>query len=709
MPYSYYYAFSVLLSAFLLFQVQPMVGKYILPWFGGTPTVWSAVLLFFQAVLSAGYGYAYWLLGRRRRLQGLVHVGLLGLSAGLLVVAALSWRSPLTPNESWRPQGGGLSVWEVFRVLAVSVGVPYFLLSANSTLMQAWFVREEGRSPYRLYALSNLGSLAGLLSYPLLFEPRLTLRTQGYLWSAAYGVFAVCAGYLALRARRQVPLADQEESIAAAVKRPGFRRYLLWGALAASASALLVSVSNQITQEVAPVPFLWVLPLAIYLLSFILAFSGGRWYARRLYLSGLVALSAAAVWMLVRWPPFGVVTQVVLYALLLFVCCMICHSELYRLRPDPRFLPSFYLMTAAGGAVGGIFVTLVAPYLFTSGFWELQAALIVCWVLLGVVLRMEPASPPPSKRRLRREVPPQMRSLRPAVLLCGAVAALLTGFMVLYVQALETSTLLARRNFYGVLRVWERDPAWPDMHVYQLAHGKTIHGFQFVAEDRRSLPTTYYGPTSGVGLAIANHPARAGGLRVGALGLGVGVIATYGQPGDLYRFYEINPDVIRIAEGEGGYFSFLRDSKAEVQVVPGDARISLERELATEGPQGFDLLVLDAFSGDAVPVHLLTKEAFALYLQHLKPGGIIAVNISNRYFDLSLPLYRLADELNLGTAVIVDRGDGIRSYDSVWMLLAPDRSVLEVPAIAERSARRELPHRLPLWTDDFGNLLQVLR
>lgn len=711
----YYYAFSVLLSAFLLFQIQPMIGKYILPWFGGTPTVWSTVLLFFQALLTGGYAYAYWLLGRLRdRLQGIVHLILLGISLGLLLVTALTWRSPLTPDASWRPQGSDLPIWGILRVLAVSVGIPYLLLSSNSTLMQAWFNRDHhSPTPYRLYALSNTGSLLALISYPIIFEPNLTLRAQAYLWSAGYVVFAISAAYLALRTYQRIQAEDVQGSAGSQPgkdKRPSIGVHVLWIGLAACASTLLISVTSQITQEVAVIPFLWVLPLTIYLLTFILAFSGGRWYSRQLYLiASLVILVASR--MLLKLPSSSIIIQIIIYSLLLFICCMMCHSELFKLRPHPRFLPSFYLMIAVGGAIGGIYVNLLAPYLFSTGFWELQWGLIACGVLLTIIIHVERTPVQRKRPRKSRQRGAQSRRIvEPVVIVSSVVILLLSLFVIYYMRAISSETLLATRNFYGVLRVWEINTDLPELRAYQLTHGKTVHGFQFEANDLRDLPTTYYAENSGVGLSISNHPTHPGKLRIGALGLGIGVIAHYGQPGDVFRFYEINPDVIRIAEGEGGYFSFLTDSQADIHVIPGDARVSLERELVSDGPQNFDLLVLDAFSGDTMPLHLLTKEAFEIYLKHLKQDGIMAINVSNRYFDLDLEVYRLADEFNLGTALIEDRGDAIQSYDSIWMLLTRERDFLNLPAIAARSAQRpSIPTSLPVWTDDFSNLLQILK
>ncbi len=710
------YAVCVILSAFLLFQVEPMIGKFILPWFGGTSGVWSTVLLFFQCLLTGGYAYAYWLLGRPRpRQQAMVHVALLGLTVGLLIVTATLWPSPLTPDARWRPADSALPFLGILKVLTVAVGVPYFLLASNSTLMQAWFSREAtDRTPYRLYALSNAGSLAALLTYPILFEPTLTLRAQGYLWSAAFGVFAVLAGILAWRAAQRAPVAPAEPTPGAKSEaRPSVGTYLLWLGLAACASALLIAVTNQITQEVAAIPFLWILPLSLYLLTFILAFAGGRLYSRRIYLVALFLLAFVAIWMMPRLPWFSMGSQIAIFCVLLFVASMICHSELYALRPPARRLPSFYLAVAGGGALGGIFVNLIAPYLFTTGFWELQWAILATGALATTVLAREKQQPASTRRR-KRKAPaekglPAILRLKPGVIACISGLVILSGLMIAVMQAFASGTLLARRNFYGVLRVWETNTDRPEILAYQLTHGRTVHGFQFAADELRAVPTTYYAETSGVGLALLHHPARPGSLRVGGLGLGIGVIAHYGQPGDVFRFYEINPDMIRMAEGEGGYFSFLADSGAEITVVAGDARLSLERELAQEGSHAFDVLVLDAFSGDAVPLHLLTREAFEIYLDQLDSDGVLAVNVSNRYFDLSLPVYRLAEALGLEASMIVDRGDGLRSYDSIWMLLARDRSLLDQPAVAERATADAVPAGLRLWTDDYSNLLQVLR
>jgi hypothetical protein len=712
----YLYAFSVFLSAFLLLQIQPMMGKYVLPWFGGTPTVWSTTLLFFQVLLTGGYAYSYGLAGRLHgRRQAIVHVIALAVSLVVLLVAALSWPSPLTPDASWRQAGSLLPIWGIIKLLAVSVGVPYLLLASNSTLMQAWAAREASQtSPYRLYALSNAGSLLALITYPVLFEPNLTLRVQACLWSGAYVVFAGCAAYLALRTLRGAPAAAESKPVTPpeAESRPGAGRLALWIGLAACASALLVSVTSQITQEVAVIPFLWVLPLTIYLLTFILAFAGGYAYSRRLYFIAFAILSFVSVWMLVLYPPLNIPTQLVIYALLLFVVCMICHNELYRLRPSARFLPTFYLMVAIGGAIGGIYVNLVAPWVFSTGFWELQWSLVAGGILCAILLYRESAPAPLPQRRKSKaaeRAAPQRTALKPVVIGAAVLTLALSVFILLIMRAISTDTQLALRNFYGVSRIWEINTDDPKLRANQLTHGRTVHGFQFADAQLRVLPTAFYAESSGVGATLLTLPTN-GPLRVGALGLGVGVIAAYGQFGDVFRFYEIDPNVIRIAQGEGGYFTFLKDSEAEIQVIPGDARVSLERELQTVGPQSFDVLVLDAFSGDSVPMHLLTREAFTVYLMHLKPAGVIAVNVSNRLFNLDREIYLLADQFKLKAALIEDRGDAIQSYDSVWMLLSRQEEFMGSPAVDQRkSARPVISPRLRLWTDDFSNLLQVLK
>jgi len=700
-----YYALTIFLSSFLLFQVQPLIGKVILPWFGGTASVWSTSMLFFQALLMGGYAYTYWLVERlSTRKQGRVHLALLGISLGLLLVAGLVWDSPITPGASWKPQGIEAPLWQILKILASAVGLPYFILSTNSPLMQAWFTHDDnGRSPYRLYALSNAGSLLGLVTYPFLVEPVLALKTEANLWTWGYLIFAVCVGYGALRMMRpnSMPV-DSTGGVAVprprpAAKgevRPGVGVRTFWVALAACASVVLLATTNQISQEVSVVPFLWVLPLALYLLSFILCFSGRRWYSRTAYMVAFCVGSAIFCWVF-YYGTLNVWTQIGVYALVLFLCCMICHGELAHLRPHPRYLASFYLWISAGGVLGGLAVNLIAPSIFT-GFWELPLGLLGCWVLLLIAYLGGWRS-----ERARRTV-----FLTDTLLMCGI--GMLSVVLFLYVNKSSMDVLRAYRNFYGVLRVQEADVGQSPQPIYKLIHGTTLHGFQYLEDEERRLPTAYYAEESGVGLAILHHPRRGVGLRIGVVGLGVGTLASYGAPGDTLRFYEINPDVIRLAEGEGGYFTYLKDCPAQVEVVPGDARVSLERELAAGDPQRFDLLAVDAFNSNAIPVHLLTKEAFDVYLNRLQPDGVIALHISNQHVNLQPVVQGLADYFQLGTALIEDEGDGGRRFGSIWMLVTRSEEFLKQPQIAGRSGPQPAYERGRLWTDDYSSLFQVL-
>ncbi len=694
----FYYIWVSFLSAFLIFQIQPIVGRYILPWFGGTPAVWSTSLLFFQVLLLAGYGYAYWLSSSLKpRRQASLHLVLLGVSVSLLFAAWYARQSRVMPPAVSLASISGMPVRSLLTILLFSVGIPYFTLATTSPLIQSWYSRAKpGRSPYALYAWSNAGSLIGLISYPFLVEPALTLRTQGVAWSLVFLLFVASMGCGASRLlRRQGDGLANEDRSADAPPQPLCADHLMWIALSGCASLLLLATTRQICQEVAVVPFLWILPLVLYLLSFILCFSNVRWYARGWYISALVVSSGIFCWVLVQDFALGIVTQITAYSVAFFICCMICHGELYMIRPHPRFLTSFYLTVSTGGALGGAFVALVAPRVF-SGFWELPLGLLLCWVLLLISNFKKPAG----------------GARRPAfltvALLVGGIA-FIGFFFFVYINLLSRETLAAYRNFYGVLRVRETGAGNPGGRAYTLLHGATNHGFQLQQEERRREPTAYYTRDSGIGLVVRHHPRRASGLRIGMLGLGIGTLTAYGTPHDTFRIYEINPDVIRLAEGTGGFFTFVRDSRAAVEIVPGDARISLASELEHAQSQNFDLLVIDAFNSDSVPIHLLTREAFELYLAHMRPEGIVTVNITNKHLDLWPVVHRLAEHFGLRAELIRnDRYDDL-SLPSVWAIMSRDAGLWGQPGIAARLAPVEKVKSISLWTDDYSNLFQILK
>lgn len=712
------FAVSIFLSAFLLFQIQPMIGKVILPWFGGTPAVWSTVMLFFQVLLTGGYAYAYWLMGRAKK-QTIIHVSLIASAILALVFLSFFWKSPITPDASWKPQDVRSPILDIFKLLIMSVGLPYFLLASNGPLMQAWFSRIfPERSYAKLYSLSNVGSLLGLLAYPVLIEPTLSLQNQGWMWSMGFVLFGLFAGWIATQnGRASHPSQPAPVSVSLSV-RPSFALMSLWIALSATASLFLLSVTNQISQEVAVIPFLWILPLALYLLSFILTFSGERGYNRKLYSVLFIAATALTLFVLLNSTRLHVYWQILTYCLLLFCACMLCHGELYRLRPEADHLTSFYLMVSIGGALGGLFVSLIAPVIF-NGYWEFFVGLAMAIAILLTVIR------PSLRGGVRRDsaevttkqspTPEEIASVHhprnddtERARFVFFVFGLVTIMLVL-VGTYFSGSLYSKRNFYGVIRVREDLVGEPQRPAYLMAHGITVHGLQFIGADR-DLPTTYYVKGGGAGLAILNHPRYGRSLRVGMLGVGTGTLAIYGQSGDVYRLYEINPVVTDLAEGQGGYFSFVKDSQADVTMVLGDARISLERELAESGPQDFDVLVLDTFSSDSIPVHLVTKEAFALYLEHLAPDGIIAAHITNLHLDLQPVFWQIAQYYGLSMARVNYEGDSDGGYASHWILLAHDPALLDIPAIqGEAVDLSGYSTNLKLWTDDYSNLFQILK
>ncbi|HEV2297994.1 MAG TPA: fused MFS/spermidine synthase [Candidatus Acidoferrales bacterium] len=689
------YGLVIFSSAFLLFQVQPLIAKIILPWFGGVAAVWITCLLFFQAVLLLGYLYAH-LLARifHARTQGRIH-------AALLAVSLLTL--PILPKQSWKPAGPEHPAGHILVLLGLTIGLPFFLLSATSPLLQSWYARTRASAAtYRFYALSNAGSMVALLTYPVLFEPFLTSRHQAIEWSVAYAAVAILCAALGLAPRNDETAA--EKFSAAESTRPDWRTMALWAALAACGSALLLAVTNHVSQNIAAVPLLWVIPLCLYLLSFILCFEGRAWYHRGVFLR-LVGLALAAMTFALT-PSLAEIslrTTILLYCAGLFICCMFCHGELARLKPPPGHLTSFYLMSALGGALGAAFVALAAPQIF-SGYYELHTALAACAILVLVVNYRDPGNRFYKAR------------WQPAWLVIVGLVAILIGSLYITARNHSAEAKLIARNFYGELRVYEAVasnglvlgsgtaiPPSEDMRYRKLMNGTIDHGLQFLSPAKRREPTSYFGVKSGVGIALRAAAAQRPALRVGVIGLGAGTLAAYGRAGDSYTFYEINPLVMKIANEE---FTFLKDSPANLNIVLGDARLSLEREPA----QGFDVLAVDAFSGDSIPVHLLTREAFALYFHHLKPDGVLAVHISNKYLNLR-PVVEAA-AMQLGEeAVLVHHEIALAEeiYPSTWILVGGKdgflgREQIERVGTVLRGSRDDV-----LWTDDYSSVFPLLR
>lgn len=964
------FALTIFVSAFLLFQVQPLIGRFILPWFGGGPSIWTSCMLFFQILLLGGYLYAH-LISVKLNLKTQVITHLSLLAASLLFL-------PIAPRDSWKPTADQSPLLQILLLLLATVGGPYFMLSSTGPLMQKWFSHASpGKSPYRLYALSNIGSLLALLSYPFLFEPSLTLRQQVSSWSTVYGAYVALAAWCAIPLWRSLnavaivsadadsvrsdtliaPSKMSSETAEARAARPAIGTLLLWLGLAACSSAMLLATTNQLCIDVATVPFLWVLPLSLYLVSFIICFDSPQWYDRRAYGILLLVCAPIACWLISEGADVNISKQVVLYSTILFACCMTCHGELVGCKPHPQYLTLFYVLISAGGALGGTFVAIVAPYMF-HGYWEYHISLVACcamtmiawcvqkiwrrtpsaefwscaavvgahiaivWhfvyvpfsafinatdeiVLFGVYASLHflclvltgVLAPRPrlmitvwlillvissgwlvsySQWNFPARVTTQLQTvlalaalLSPitaitlywlcrklsasasalrfffvglmyvaASVICGflfyqewnavkgmpdvqhqrmylflmAVGALsplmvagrlwLSGFQevmawrffslglvyplmsvfaggLYYLNRMEdwqaisllfttaaalmmewsssgfrgpqqaslgfwfwvpsitlllllsnrlaeivksdnestasVSTIQTSRNFYGVLRVRHEAAEDNDGDFIPakkaLTHGQIRHGFQYDDDYWKRQPTTYYGRESGIGLAILNSRQHAQetdqhALRVGVVGLGTGTLAAYGEPGEYFRFYDINPDVVKLSDS---IFTYLKDTPAKTEVVVGDARIVMEREIAAGQNQQFDVLAIDAFSSDAIPVHLLTSECGDIYRQHLRPGGILAIHISNRFLDLNPVSRGMADHLGW-QAVRIENGndDANGVFSSTWILLTSRTDLATDPVIEEQSEPWLDEDPILHWTDDYSGLWRIL-
>jgi hypothetical protein len=713
------YPLAIFLGAFLLFLVQPMAGKRVLPRFGGGPSVWTACMLFFQVLLLGGYAYAHAISSRlSRRAQAWLHCGLLLLAAASLLLFARA--------ETWDKHGAGLDdpVLAILLVLATAVGLPYFLLASTGPLLQAWFWSDsqaslvdggDGPSPYRLYALSNIASFLALLCYPVAVEPWLTLRTQSWMWSGIFLIYAATIAYCAVAGSGASAVPAE-----AATEKTGklsVVQVIFWLALAACGSTLLLAATNHICQEVAVIPFLWIVPLAIYLLTFVLCFDSDGWYNRRAFALLAAGAIAGGCYMATRDTPPKIWLQALTDLGIVFGGCMICHGELARSKPEPARLTQFYLALSAGGALGGVFSAVVAPRIFNT-FLEFPLAMSAC-CLLGLVAWWRDGVFSSEDSEERKSWWSRIGAGTNYIAAAALIAAATAG-VTLILKKPDEKVLLATRNFFGVLRVTEDEEDGGKIH--KLTHGRTLHGLQFEDAERRDLPTTYYGPESGVGLAVTLHPRRivkegvrllndvpvSHNLKIGVIGLGTGTMAAWGRKGDTIRFYDINPSVERVSRA---FFTYRQDSPARVEVVLGDARVKLEEEVRRGESQQFDVLAVDAFSSDAIPAHLLTAECAMLYKYHLKPDGLLLLHISNRWLDLSPPARALAQHLGW-TAALIDaedeEGPGIRS--SSWVVVTANMEFLKTDGVKSAITEWTPKDRPPLlWRDDFTSLWPVFQ
>jgi hypothetical protein len=677
------FALTIFTSAFLLFQIQPLITKFILPWFGGGTAVWAVSMLFFQSCLVAGYGYAHLsvrYLGLRRQTQ--LHIVFL-----LLALIQI----PISPSELHGFDTAQNPTLQILSVLVRTIGVPFFVLSATAPLIQAWASSIQATTnPYRLYALSNVAALAALLSYPFIIEPMFNRQLQAQAWSFTFVVFiALCAYCTFVTASRSKSYSPAPSTSGDKKTRASIVSWLLWLLLPATAVTLLLSVTNQLTRDLVSIPFLWVLPLSVYLLTFIIAFDNERWYRRRLFLP-LFAFSLAWILYLLIGEELNVTWTIIVFMFTLFVLCMVCHGELYRLRPEANQLTGYYLMVALGGALGSALISVLMP-IISDRYIELQIAASMSTILVALILI--------------KHVKVNVRaSLTAGIPFQIALAIGATFIVLVFVQSArdkEPDIIYQARNFYGVLTVG-RDNAGTSEEFLWLRNGNSYHGAQATAPLKNSLPITYYSPGSGIDMAMnfsTGQPKR----HIGMIGLGIGTAISYAGVQDLVKVYEINPDVVEIAER---HFTYLADTTADVKLVLGDARLSLEKEL----PQAFDIFVLDAFSSDAIPVHLLTREAFELYLKHLKPDGIIAVLISSWHFDFQPLLTEMARTLGLQSVLVSNASNSAQQWGSRWMILTKNDQFMSQEHI--QLHKQNMPESISnvrLWTDDFSSPFQLLK
>lgn len=687
------FGITIFLGAFLVFQVQPIISKAILPWFGGSPSVWTTCMLFFQVMLMAGYGYAHFV-SRKLSVRNftIVHFALLTIALVFL---------PITPAEFWKPIAGEEPTVRLLLLLLVTISLPYLLLSSSSPVLQLWFHRQHQKTPYRLFALSNAGSLLGLLSYPFLVEPTLTVRQQSGFWSVCFVLYALCfawcgASFLKKPKKEELKaMARTKDKVHESISTPTpFREWVPWIILPACASLLLLAITNQISQNIAVVPFLWILPLSLYLISFIICFNRARAYNRRIW-APLFLISTGIV-LYARIINMPMILQVAAYSMLLFSACMLCHGELARLKPPPEKLTLYFFLISIGGALGGLFVSVIAPLLFNN-YWELHFGIVFTSLLVGFFF-------------FRGKVRQKEFSKRFSVGGWYIAVLIISIFLWRDFSDRTSSTIEQLRNFYGTLKVTEENVGLEtEKHI--LFHGDIVHGMQYTAKVRRNHPTTYYGLKSGLNYAIRRHPKRSAReadprnftpMRIGAVGLGVGTVAAYGLPDDLIRFYEIDPDVKAVADK---HFTYLKNSLAQLEFDIGDARTLLE----SQAPQNFDVLIVDAFSGDAIPVHLITSEAYQLYLRHLNDSGVLAIHVSNKFMDLKPLLLGLTQQAKLEVGWIQSEEDNTHgAFEADWILVSKDPNYFDDKIV--QSALRPFPNypEYIVWTDDFSNLFEVL-
>jgi hypothetical protein len=690
------YFISVFISAFLVFQIQPIISKVLLPFFGGGASVWTTCMLFFQFFLLVGYLYSY-VLTKIMRVRNQIVVHLLCLIFSLFLL-------PFDISDIQNIPISGQPTWAVLKVLFLSLGFPYLILSANTPLLQHWFSSEtNGANPYRLYAISNVGSFLALISYPVVIEPFFSLELQIKLWSSIYWLFFIFIGWIFFTVVKQnnkyIP------SVREKISSPtlSYFRLVLWFMLSGLGVILLVSTTNALTQNVPPVPFLWIAPLSIYLVTYVLAFSNLSIYVRSIWLPFFMLLSFVALLIYFIGGQFDILTQLSIYLLILFCGCMICHGELNSLKPQLGNTTLFYLILSAGGVCGSFLVSFTAKSLFDE-FLEFPLAIFGVLVLTTVSIWWSKKDKHTDVDFSKADV---IANKHLSIIALGSacvVGVWLLSFVSLNNQYKQYDIAKAR-NFYGILTV--KDITHGEVNERRLVDGTTSHGSQYLPLSNAAIPTSYYRPGTGVQLVIEELSSGSHNqLHVGIIGLGVGALAAYGQAGDHYTFYELNPLVSTFANR---YFTYLRDTKAKVDIKLGDARVTLQKELELGQRNEFDLLIIDAFSGDLIPTHLMTYEAFLLYQQHINTHGTLVLHISNRHLSLLPVILQHSKTLNMQIMLFDTPGDG-KEHDTQWVVMTNNKRLTQsVQLLYQQTSLDKDLHQEVLWTDDYSSLLPILK
>jgi len=690
----------IFLAAFLLFQVQPLVAKFILPLFGGGAAIWTICLFFFQAFLLLGYMYSHFITKLNSvTKQVSIHAILLSTSLYFL---------PSNLTETDFSSGVDTAMNEILLLLFMSVGIPFFMLASTGPIIQRWLTYLDlDRTPYKLYSLSNFASLLALLSYPFLVEPLLTTEKQAYFWSIAYISFVVFFLLFCVFMMRQKNLSLTIDRNVKSRSYGDKRKLILWFCLSAVGVILLVSTTNTMTQNIPPVPFLWILPLCIYLLTYIINFHSPKWYVRWYWFALFAIASFAAILLFFIGTKFDIITQTVFYSFILLAACMICHGELALLKPEMEKLTLFYLCISIGGFLGSAFVVLVAQNIFPQ-FYEYPLAIFMVFVLFvsSIKIGYNRENHIAEQDNNKKAINASFLGFPKNGLLASSsvVMMILLPVMFFYLNALfNNNNVVSVRNFYGVLSV--KDVAVNGETERRLIDGMTSHGTQSLELGQKQIPRSYYREKTGISIAF-KHLNENTSIDAGFIGLGAGALAAYGRKGDNFIFYELNPNVEKMANS---YFNYLESSQAKVDVILGDGRRSLEHELATSGSREFQLLVIDAFAGNSIPMHLLTKEAFKLYWQHLVDDGILAVHISNRYLNLEPLVYGLAKSLNKTAIIIETAAVSSGQHSSEWALLSDSTNSLNSRFDLIANKKPNTVVKKLFWTDSYSNLLSVLK